>query len=231
MSRITDLTSLAGGAGPTTNSSQQRPLTARGQVAQAPASEASPMSVTITSVTRQFGVTIPAGNWTPRGKTLPAVGAECLVVFDDVGDAFVPVWAGITTLPTSLPPNGPAGGDLSGTFPNPSLAVPTFTALTLATNVTAVGGYPPSAALQGGRVWLRGAMTNATGAGIVAGATWATLPVGMRPSVQLYVGIGVNSASGGFNYTGVSPAGVITAGVSIANTGIMFLDGVSFTIA
>lgn len=96
--RITDLTPLARGGGAGAPSNQTRPLTARGEVAVAPRSEGDVMQVTVRTVTRQFGVEIPAGNWEPRGAALPTVGAECLVVFDDLGDAFVPVWAGASDI-------------------------------------------------------------------------------------------------------------------------------------
>ena len=113
MYRVTDLTPLArgGGAGVPANTSQQRPLTERGTVAVAPTSESDRMVVVTTSSSKDYGVEVPAGNWSPRGTALPTLGAECLVVFDDVGDAFVPTWAGVTT--TFVPSRAQRKGALS----------------------------------------------------------------------------------------------------------------------
>jgi len=97
--RITDLSGMSRNAGASGSSTdaQTRPLTARGEVAIAPTSESDKMVVLVTSLTRQFGVDVPAGNWEPKGVTLPQPGAPCLVVFDDLGDAFVPLWGGGAT--------------------------------------------------------------------------------------------------------------------------------------
>lgn len=89
--RITDLTSLAGGRGPATQhaENQTRSLTARGEVVIAPAAETDAMVCTVGSLSGVQAVVIPAGNWAPRGSTLPIVGNVCCIVYDDKGDAFV----------------------------------------------------------------------------------------------------------------------------------------------
>lgn len=102
MRRVTDLSPLAGGAGPAGAQAPQTPwITGRGTVAIAPASESDQMVVTIGTLGNTYGQVVPAGNWAPRGGTLPAVGADCLVTYDDQGDAFVPVWNGTTSLLTT----------------------------------------------------------------------------------------------------------------------------------
>ena len=98
--RVTDLAGMSrnsGAAGSSTNA-QQRELTARGEVAVAPTSEAQALMVVIGDITRQYGIEVPAGNWGARGSALPVAGDTCLVVFDNVGDAFVPVWGGTTAI-------------------------------------------------------------------------------------------------------------------------------------
>jgi hypothetical protein len=64
----------------------------RGKVRKAPATAASPLTVTLVNFSQKYSYTVPAGQWMPRGSTLPIVGDACLVVFDDDGDAWVPAW-------------------------------------------------------------------------------------------------------------------------------------------
>lgn len=68
-----------------------RPLACRGEVAVPPANDASPMTVILVNYSRALAYEIPATNWMPRAA-LPVAGSSCLVVFDDDGDAWVPVW-------------------------------------------------------------------------------------------------------------------------------------------
>jgi hypothetical protein len=37
---------------------------------------------------------VPALNWTPRGQGVPSPGNPCMIVIDDLGDVFVPVYGG-----------------------------------------------------------------------------------------------------------------------------------------
>ena len=94
-SGITDLTPLArgGGAGRPVGESHQRSVTARGIVAKAPTSPTSSMWVIVPGLTPRYGAEVPARNWRPdTDGSLPAKDTTCLVVFDDQGDAWVPLW-------------------------------------------------------------------------------------------------------------------------------------------
>ncbi len=84
-----------------------RPNPARGRVTRAPSSAADSMDVHIWGWPRSQSYTVPATNWSPRPNpvlddvggagppVLPNEGASCLIVFDHVDDAWVPVW-GVT---------------------------------------------------------------------------------------------------------------------------------------
>ena len=204
MYRVTDLTPLArgGGAGVPANTSQQRPLTERGTVAVAPTSESDRMVVVTTSSSKDYGVVIPAGNWSPRGTSLPALGAECLVVFDDVGDAFVPTWAGATTFPVVT------GADW---------IAPTL----LNSWVNAGGAFETAGYLKDplGFVHLKGVVQSGT-----SGTAVFVLPTGYRPGAT-------TDNSGGFNSTNpsqvqIDASGNVKAFISVA--GGVGLSGVTF---
>ena len=125
---IGSFTSLVkGGTTPSQNSDQ---YTMRGQIARAPASADDALFVVIPGLSLAFPYEVPSGQW-ETAQNLPVVGAACLVVLDDNGDAWVPLWDGMESVGATGPPGptgpqgptgpegpaGPAGGPTGPTGP------------------------------------------------------------------------------------------------------------------
>lgn len=76
-----------------------RPVAARGRVSKAPVGIDQPLEVTLINLSGSIPYEVPGTNWNARGSTIPAKGDVCIVVFDDDGDAWMPVWEGVTSAP------------------------------------------------------------------------------------------------------------------------------------
>jgi hypothetical protein len=67
-----------------------RPIAMRCRVVDAPATSGD--SMTVRAVNSGHDYDVPAGQWTVS-TALPVAGAFCLVLIDDDGDAWVPIYA------------------------------------------------------------------------------------------------------------------------------------------
>lgn len=76
-----------------------RETIAEGTIVEGPSSESDAINVVVDGFTTDFDYIVPAGNWTPRGSSLPAAGSRCVICFDENGEAWVPIWHGLTVLP------------------------------------------------------------------------------------------------------------------------------------
>lgn len=117
---------------------------------------------------------------------------------------------------------GPAGA--AGT----SWSAGAWQNLTLGTSIaTATGGYStPSARLEGTDVVrIRGRIS--ASAAVAIGATIATLPVGLRPTVVR--ALGVRASAGALDML-IATTGVVTLSAGIASASTVDLDGLSFTL-
>jgi hypothetical protein len=103
-----DLTSLSrggGSGGPNPAVGQN----ARGRIERAPASDSDSLVVVVPDFSSMFGYEVPPSQW-EHAPNLPARGAQCLTVFDDKGDVWVPLWDGMEVGGIGEPgPAGPTG--------------------------------------------------------------------------------------------------------------------------
>jgi hypothetical protein len=106
---MTDLSHLTGGP-----AHASRQVVLRARITKAPASETDSLHAIAINYTDVYDYEVPAGNWTPRGNALPAVGAECALVIDDDGDAWVPTWEGASAFPAAPDPHPPRVTSLPG---------------------------------------------------------------------------------------------------------------------
>lgn len=76
----------------------EHPPVARGKIVAPPADDSSPLQVTLIGYSSDLPYEIPATQWMSIPGDLPAKDDTCLVVFDNHGDAWVPVWDGLQVL-------------------------------------------------------------------------------------------------------------------------------------
>ena len=98
---------VQGGPGP-----QSTDDVARGQIARAPVSDADTLYVVTPDLSLALAYEVPSAQWA-HASNLPAVGTECVLVFDEQGDAWVPIWAGM--IPGG---SGDGSGNIDGGEPD-----------------------------------------------------------------------------------------------------------------
>ena len=103
---IGTFSSLTQGGPSPEQSSDQR--TALATIARAPSSSSESLFVVVPGFSLAFPYEVISSRW-EHASNLPAAGTSCLVVFDDNGDAWVPLWEGMVPGGGIEGPAGPTG--------------------------------------------------------------------------------------------------------------------------
>jgi hypothetical protein len=90
---------VKGGPGPVDPTAQ---TSVRGVIVRAPSADTDSLFIVVPGLSLAFPYEVLSTQW-EHASNLPAAGAECLLVFDDKGDGWVPLWEGMI-------PGGAGGG-------------------------------------------------------------------------------------------------------------------------
>lgn len=178
-----------------------------------------------------------------HGTAKPQPGAECVVGFDEQNQPAIVWWEGVQVEPTAT---GTAGGDLEGTYPNPTIKPEAVTEAKLTAAV--VAKLNPSAwanptgfnakleetttiqvrTEQGAAVARLKGLTK-TKEAIAAKGGLFTLPAGFRPSEARIV-TGNDATSGAAQLWRVNATGVVESEFNMTTTHFFSFDGCTFNL-